>query len=427
MGFFYNKYDDGIYRVRNICGIKITTKPLENKINMLLSQINEIKTKIDNIDIKTINTDLRSINIENQVNNIPYFYRDIKVKLNHIASEEYNYDRNIFNNIKPPYISIIVPIYDIGKEYLLNCLDSLVNQTLKEIEIILVNDCSPNEEDDLICKEYALKDKRIKYIKHEENKGPGGARMTGLREAKGYAIGFMDPDDIIALNAYEIAVSRMLINNTDIVCFNFYWIENDEVIDMHINIPQFLYGNNILHLLSIEKMHAPLWDKIYKKDLINKLGYHFMPEKIYSQDLVAIFKIFSISNSLEYIPIPLYFHYRRNESVTNIIDNKYIFDKYDAIENIFNYSKELNIDSVNYEMNNFIVALYRLTYVFIDMKFYKTKQTEKDIEIYNDQRKLLKQLIVDNIRDGYITEEIFLDICNKRNLWFLIDLYNFVK
>lgn len=423
MGFFYNKYDNGIYRVRNICGIKITTKPLENKINLLLSQINDIQLRIDKID--SINSKIN--NIENQVNNIPYFYRDIKVKLNHIASEEYDYDKNIFNNIKPPYISIIVPIYNIGKEYLVNCLDSLVNQTLKEIEIILVNDCSPNEEDDLICKEYALKDKRIKYIKHKENKGSGGARMTALREAKGYAIGFADPDDTVALNAYEIAVSRMLINNTDIVCFNYYWIENDEITDMHINIPQFIYGNNILHLLSIEKMHAPLWDKVYKKTLLDKLGYHFMPEKIYSQDMVANFKIFSISNFLEYIPVPLYFHYRRNESVTNIMNNKFIIDKYEAIDNIFNYSKQLNIDVVNAEMNNFIVALYRLTYGFIDMKFYKTKQTEKDIEIYNSQRKLLKNLIIDNIKNGYITEEIFLDICNKRNLWFLIDLYNFVK
>ena len=68
--------------------------------------------------------------------------------------------------------------------------------------------------------------------------------------------------------------------------------------------------------------------------------------------------------------------------------------------------------------------MYRLTYVFIDMKFYKTKQTEKDIEIYNSQRKLLKNLIIDNIKNGYITEEIFLDICNKRNLWYLTDLYN---
>ena len=421
MGFFYNKYDDGIYRVRNICGIKITTKPLENKINMLLSQINEIKTKIDNIDIKTINTDLRSINIENQVNNIPYFYRDIKVKLNHIASEEYNYDRNIFNNIKPPYISIIVPIYDIGKEYLLNCLDSLVNQTLKEIEIILVNDCSPNEEDDLICKEYALKDKRIKYIKHEENKGPGGARMTGLREAKGYAIGFADPDDTVALNAYEIAVSRMLINNTDIVCFNFYWIENDEITDMHINIPQFLYGNNILHLLSIEKIHAPLWDKIYKKELITKID-NLMPDEISGEDLVASFKILSIAKYFEYIPISLYFHYRRKKSFTNMVTNDYILNYANVIKIIFLYYKNTKLN-IEIEMYDFFISLYRLCYTFIDMKFYKTKQTENDINIYKSQRKLLKQIIIDNIKYGYITEDIFLDICNKRNLSYIRDLY----
>lgn len=413
MDFFYSKYDDGIYQVRNICGIKITTKPLKNKINLLLSQINEIKLKVNNI--------------ENQVNNIPYFYRDIKVKLNHIASEEYDYDKNIFNKIKTPYISIIVPIYNIGREYLVNCLDSLVNQTLKEIEIILVNDCSQNEEDDLICKQYALKDKRIKYIKHKENKGSGGARMTALKEANGYAIGFADPDDTVALNAYEIAVSRMLLNNTDIVCFNYYWIENDEITDMHINIQQFLYGYYILHLLCIEKMHAPLWDKIYKKELLDKLDCDFIPENIYSQDMVGLFKIFSISNSLEYIPIPLYFHYRRKESVTNIVNNKYIIDKYEAIKNIFDYSKKLNICDVDIEMYNFFVTFYRLTYTFIDIKFHKTKQTENDINIHNIQRELLKKLIIDNIKDGYITEEIFLDICDKRNLWYLIDLYNFVK
>lgn len=421
MGFFYNKYDDGIYRVRNICGIKITTKPLENKINLLLSQINEIKLKVNNIDIRTINTDVRTINIENQVNNIPYFYRDIKVKLNHIASEEYGYDRNIFNNINPPYISIIVPIYDIGKEYLINCLDSLINQTLKEIEIILVNDCSPNEEDNLICEEYAQKDERIKYIKHKENKGPGGARMTALREAKGYAIAFADPDDKVALNAYEIAVSRMLINNVDIVCFNYYWVENDEITDMHINIPQFLYGNNILHLLSIEKMHAPLWDKIYRKELIAKID-NLMPNKISGEDLVASFKILSIAKYFEYIPIPLYFHYRRKTSFTNMVTNDYVLNYGNVIKNIFFYYKNAKLN-IKKEMHDFFISLYRLCYAFIDMKFYKTKQTENDINVYNTQRELLKQLIIDNIRDGYITEEIFLDICNKRNLWYIRNLY----
>ncbi|AEM22080.1 hypothetical protein Bint_1461 [Brachyspira intermedia PWS/A] len=249
--------------------------------------------------------------------------------------------------------------------------------------------------------------------------------MTALREAKGYAIGFADPDDAVALNTYEIAVSRMLINNVDIVCFNYYWIENDEITDMHINIPQFLYGNNILHLLSIEKMHAPLWDKIYRKELIDRFEFDLFIDNNKLDDMIAIVKILSVANNFEYIPIPLYFHNRRYISITNDIDKKYIFDdrKY-SVENIFDYfTSNFQLKEKKIEMNNFIITLYRLTYVFIDMKFYRTKQTDEDIEIRNCQIQLLKDLIKDNIRDGYITEEIFMDICNKRNLLPLIDLY----
>ncbi|MEI0557256.1 glycosyltransferase family 2 protein [Brachyspira intermedia] len=402
---------------------------LRNYLLEINNNINNLNNKIQNITENQINyieklgyIDTKTINIENQIN---YIYKDLKIKLNYISSMEYNYDRNILNNIKPPYISIIVPIYDIGKEYLVNCLDSLVNQTLKEIEIILVNDCSPNEEDNLICEEYASKDNRIKYIKHIENKGPGGARMTALREANGYAIAFADPDDTVALNAYEIAISRMLINNVDIVSFNFYWIENNEITDMHINIPQFLYGNNILYSLSTEKIHGPLWDKIYKKELIDKFEFDLFIENNKLDDMIAIVKILSIANSYEYITVPLYFHNRRSSSITNDIDKKYIFDdrKY-LIKNVFEY---FNINpllkSKKNEMNNYFVYIYKLCYAFIDMVFYKTKQTEEDYKTYISQRGLLKQLIVDNIKDGYITEEIFLDICNKRNLWYIRDLY----
>ncbi|MEI0540530.1 glycosyltransferase family 2 protein [Brachyspira pulli] len=390
----------------------IPFKKLRNSLRNYLLQIN-------NLDLNII--EAKTINIENQVNNIYNFYRDIKVKLNNMSLEEYNYDRNIFNKIKAPYISIIVPIYDIGKEYLINCLDSLVNQTLKEIEIILVNDCSPNEEDELICKKYALKDRRIKYIKHKENKGSGGARMTGLKEANGYAIGFVDPDDTVNLNTYEIAVSKMIFNNVDIVCFNWFIIDqNYNISDVDINIPKFVYGKDIINLLSIERMHACVLDKIYKKELLDKLGYDFMPEKISSQDMVANFKIFSIANSLEYITKQLYHYKRRNNSITGKLDNKFITDKYIAIDNIYKYVMNNNLTSIRNCMYNFFVTFYSLCHMFIDRKYAETNDIDRRIE----QLDILKKLIKDNIRYGYITEEIFLDICNKRNLWFLINLYN---
>lgn len=390
----------------------IPFKKLRNSLRNYLLQIN-------NLDLNII--EAKTINIENQVNNIYNFYRDIKVKLNNMSLEEFNYNKNIFNKINPPYISIIVPIYDIGKEYLINCLDSLVNQTLKEIEIILVNDCSPNEEDELICKKYALKDRRIKYIKHKENKGSGGARMTGLKEANGYAIGFVDPDDTVNLNTYEIAVSKMIFNNVDIVCFNWFIIDqNYNISDVDINIPKFVYGKDIINLLSIERMHACVLDKIYKKELLDKLGYDFMPEKISSQDMVANFKIFSIANSLEYITKQLYHYKRRNNSITGKLDNKFITDKYIAIDNIYKYVMNNNLTSIRNCMYNFFVTFYSLCHMFIDRKYAETNDINRRIE----QLDILKKLIKDNIRDGYITEEIFLDICNKRNLWFLINLYN---
>ena len=297
----------------------------------------EMSMETNGTHTETINSDIGNVQINEEVKAVSKpcvsSWRNINIRNCYLNG--YNYDRNIFNNIKPPYISIIVPIYNIGKEYLVNCLNSLVNQTLKEIEIILVNDCSPNEEDDLICKEYALKDKRIKYIKHKENKGSGGARMTGLKEANGYAIGFVDPDDTVNLNTYEIAVSKMIFNNVDIVCFNWFIIDqNYNISDVDINIPKFVYGKDIINLLSIERMHACVLDKIYKKELLDKLGYDFMPEKISSQDMVANFKIFSIANSLEYITKQLYHYKRRNNSITGKLDNKFITDKYIAIDNI---------------------------------------------------------------------------------------------
>ena len=90
-------------------------------------------------------------------------------------------------------LSVIVPVYNVYP-YLRECLDSIINQSYKNLEIIIVNDASPYIEDDEICKEYASKDERIIYIKHEENKKQGGARNTGIKAATGKYITFVDSD-----------------------------------------------------------------------------------------------------------------------------------------------------------------------------------------------------------------------------------------
>uniref|UniRef100_UPI0026057169 glycosyltransferase family 2 protein n=1 Tax=uncultured Brachyspira sp. TaxID=221953 RepID=UPI0026057169 len=173
--FIYNKYDSGIYRIRNIFGIKIVTKPLVNKINIL-------EEKIDKL-----------------INRNKMF----------LSGCYLDYFDN-YTNINGIYVSVIVIVYNLGEKYLRQCLESVINQTLKNIEIIIVNDNSPNVDDDKLCLEYSLKDSRIKYIKHKKNIGAGGARSTGLKEANGYSLFFVDGDDYLSLNACEIAFYHLI-------------------------------------------------------------------------------------------------------------------------------------------------------------------------------------------------------------------------
>ena len=114
-----------------------------------------------------------------------------------------------------PKVSVIIPVYNVEK-YLHQCLDSVANQTLKDIEIICVNDCSKDNSLDIL-NEYAKKDSRIKIINFEENKGPGVARNAALDIAQGEYIMFLDPDDWYELNACETAYNQIVENNNDIV------------------------------------------------------------------------------------------------------------------------------------------------------------------------------------------------------------------
>ena len=103
-------------------------------------------------------------------------------------------------------ISIIVPIYNVEK-YIHKCIESIINQTYKNLEIILVDDGSPDNCGN-ICEEYAKNDSRIKVI-HKENNGLSSARNAGLEICKGDYIGFVDSDDYIELNMYEVLINAL--------------------------------------------------------------------------------------------------------------------------------------------------------------------------------------------------------------------------
>ncbi len=118
-----------------------------------------------------------------------------------------------------PKVSIIIPVYNVEK-YLKECLNSVVNQTLKEIEIICVDDGSTDNSLSIL-EEYAKKDNRINLLK-QENSGAGAARNKGLDSARGEYIYFLDSDDFLELNAIEILYNQIAKNQADICFFKFY-------------------------------------------------------------------------------------------------------------------------------------------------------------------------------------------------------------
>ena len=128
----------------------------------------------------------------------------------------------------PVKISVVIPVYNVEK-YLQQCLDSIVNQTLEEIEIICVNDCS-TDNSSKILEEYSAKDERIRIISKEKNEGPGPARNRGMEDLNGDYVSFIDSDDFIIQNtAYEKLYEFALKNHADMVSGNIKLYRYDEI------------------------------------------------------------------------------------------------------------------------------------------------------------------------------------------------------
>jgi len=224
-----------------------------------------------------------------------------------------------------PKVSIIVPVYNVEK-YLKCSMDSLMNQTLKDIEIILVDDGSPDH-CPAMCDEYAKQDHRVKVI-HKKNEGLGFARNSGLEIATGEYIAFVDSDDYVALGTYLKLYSIMEETNVDVVYFSYQgfdvhgnkWMgidarkekryQNEEevrqlMLDMIGNPPEARYDNDT---------SFSAWSGLYRHDVIKKYGIRFKSEREFmSEDLV--FNLDYLLHSSKVINIPdAFYHYRVNPS-----------------------------------------------------------------------------------------------------------------
>lgn len=242
-------------------------------------------------------------------------------------------------------ISVIVPIYNV-QNYLPKCLDSIIEQTFQNLEIILVNDGSPDRCPEL-CEEYASRDKRIKVV-HQANKGLSAARNTGVEIANGDFICFVDSDDYIHPQMYEILYKNAKKNDADISICNFLRVlenqnHNYNTDSYHSNkIKESIFTCDSREALSnlynsdLQWITLVAWNKLFKKELFN--GIRFKVGKIHEDDFI-MYHLLDEVNTVVYTTIPLYYYLQRNTSITGEKFNLKRLDKLEALEERIIYFK----------------------------------------------------------------------------------------
>ena len=228
-------------------------------------------------------------------------------------------------------LSIIVPVYNVEK-YLSTCIDSLLNQTLEEIEIILIDDNSPDNCPE-ICDEYAKQDERIKVV-HKQNEGLGYARNSGIEIAVGEYLTFVDSDDYVELNAYQNLYAKLMDTKADVIYFNFQRFndQGNNWNDASIFKEKMYQTKDDVHQLMLDMIANPPSAKndrniqvssccaVYRREPIKKYGLRFKSEReLISEDL--LFNFDYLLHATNVITIPdVYYNYRSNPlSLTSAI------------------------------------------------------------------------------------------------------------
>lgn len=216
-------------------------------------------------------------------------------------------------HIHSNFISVIVPVYNV-EEYLKKCLDSLVNQTYEELEVIVVDDGS-TDNSGAICDEYADKYENVMVI-HTENHGLSAARNVGIENSNGEYIAFVDSDDWVDTNTFEVAIKMLLDNNADVSIFSLlpeYDTETEQTIDNYdVNICNQKELFNLV--LDSDFVCGYAWNKLYKREL---MGDQRFDETLLScEDLDFCSKYAVKCNSAVYTKAKFYHYRQRNDSMT---------------------------------------------------------------------------------------------------------------
>ena len=302
-------------------------------------------------------------------------------------------------------ISVIVPVYNVEK-YIAKCIESVLNQNYKNIELILVNDGSTDRSGE-ICDAYKEKDHRIKVI-HKSNGGQSGARNLGIENATGEYVVFLDSDDFWLDNKLDGMVKRVKEDKPDMLMFKAYSYYSDsdsyEPFSKEYNESCF-NGNGKDVLTNILKEGydfgwCPFWYLI-KREILIKQKLIFL-EGYYCEDIKYVFELWNIVNSVAYYDEYVYAYRRDNSnSTTHIASFKFCKDLLDILEINLNSLKKYNI---NGEFKNLLFLNMQTLISVVLFWFNKYDKNEKQI---------LKEKIL-NLKEIYMIEDEYKNLTRRK-------------
>lgn len=267
-----------------------------------------------------------------------------------------------------PKVSVIVPVYNVEK-YLDRCLDSLVNQTLQEIEIIVINDSTPDQSQIIIDKYMNLYPNKVfSYIK--PNGGLSDARNYGMSKMKGDYFGFVDGDDYVEYSMFEKLYERATQEEADVTTCDFYWTYPNRL-QRATDGPY----TNERELLT--KMMPTVWNKLYKKSWFDSLDIKF-PVGLRYEDSSFSIRLAPFIRKLAYVNEPLVYYVQRQDSITYTQNSK-VGDMLTVFNDIFEFYQKHNLYHQYQSELEYLTLKYFLGSSFLRAAQIQDKNTRKAI------------------------------------------------
>ncbi|MCD5099983.1 glycosyltransferase family 2 protein [Enterococcus faecium] len=331
---------------------------------------------------------------------------------------------------KNPRVSILIPVYKVPEHFLRNCIESCIRQTIKDIEIIVVDDGSPDA-CGKICEEYAAYDKRIKVI-HKKNGGLAAARNTAFENATGDFITFLDGDDYLEDNACELALNCAINHKVEIVLWNQYTeFPNSSCVvksfgDDEIEFRDEQCKELQARVLDFNGKIAQVFCKLINKKFLLKYNIKHIDElKQGAEGFVFNIALFEYASSAYYIPQPL-LHYMYNDKSISHSSNE---ENYYLILRCFEYIEQYIQNSSNKEV--LIKNLYnRLMYVVVTTGitgYFNPSNSSSYKDKVKGYKKFLKEPLIQRALknadfEGVSKQRIFIIKCVQLKQFWIIFL-----